>query len=349
MSPINRRNLLLASAGLAGSALFSACSGQPASPPGAGGTDGTPGTGTSSGTEAPATVDPIKVGYIPDRNGTLLIAVAEQEGLWAKHGLDAQTVEFTNGPLQIQALGTGDLDFGYIGFGALWLPMSGQAKVVAIQSRGLADRVIAQPGITSIADLVGKRVGVPEGTSGDILLGLALKENGMSANDIERLAMDAPTTISAFASKQIDAAGIWYPHVTTIQNQVPDLVELAKSQDFNDLAFLACQVAAPTITERPEILRKFQAVAKEAFDWVVAHDTEVNALVADFIDAPAETLEVESQYVEVFSSDEIVTMSTDGTIDAWLTGLNEVFVEQGKIETVAEVSSYWLAQEYAQA
>lgn len=42
-------------------------------------------------------------------------------------------------------------------------------------------------------------------------------------------------------------------------------------------------------------------------------------------------------------------MSTDGTIDAWLTGLNEVFVEQGKIETVAEVSSYWLAQEYAQA
>ena len=85
-----------------------------------------------------------------------LLAIAEDQGLWEEHGIDATTSSFTNGPLQIQALGTGDLDFGYIGPGAMWLPASGQAKVIAVNTLGGADRVIAQPGTDSLEDLAGK-------------------------------------------------------------------------------------------------------------------------------------------------------------------------------------------------
>ena len=69
----------------------------------------------------------VNFGYIADFNGTSLLAIAEDQGLWEKYGLDVTATSFTNGPLQIQALGTGDLDFGYIGPGAFWLPASGQA------------------------------------------------------------------------------------------------------------------------------------------------------------------------------------------------------------------------------
>ncbi len=75
------------------------------------------------------------------------------------------------------------IDFRYLGPGALWLPASGKAKIVAINTVGLADRVIAQPGITSIQQLRGKKVGVPEGTSGDMILQLALKKAGMQPTD----------------------------------------------------------------------------------------------------------------------------------------------------------------------
>ncbi len=329
MSTLNRRHVLLGTVGLASAAVLAAC-----------GND-------SSSSESGATK--IKVGYIEDGNGCMLVAVAKAQGLWAKHGLDVETVAFTSGPLQIQALGAGDLDFGYIGFGALWLPMSGQAKVVSINSRGLADRILGQPGITSVEDLRGKPVGVPEGTSGDILLGLALKQAGMTTADIERLAMDPATTISAFGSKQIEGAAIWYPHVATVKQQVPDLVEITKSADFNDLAFLAAQVAAPTITERADVLAKFQAVCKEAFTWAAANREETTKLLAEFLDIPEETIASEQEFVHVYSADEVISGSQDGTFEGFLTGLNQVFVEQEKIESVTPVTDYWLASEYEKA
>ncbi|MGW5188081.1 ABC transporter substrate-binding protein [Kribbella sp. NPDC004138] len=186
----------------------------------------------------------VKVGYIADGNGASTVAVADQQGVWAKHGLRARTSVFTSGPLAIQALGTGDVDFAYIGPGALWLPMSGKAKVVALVSLGQADRVIAQPGTASLRDLAGKPVGVPEGTSGDMLLNLALEKEGMTMSDIKRVVMDPPTAISAFISGQIQAAAIWYPHVATVAARKPDLVELVKSTVFPELAFPSALVAA---------------------------------------------------------------------------------------------------------
>jgi NitT/TauT family transport system substrate-binding protein len=75
---------------------------------------------------------------------------------------------------------------------------------------------------------------VPEGTSGDMILTLALQKAGMTNKDIQRVPMDASTIVSAFSSKQIDAAGFWYPAISTIKKTVPDLVELAKNDDFAD-------------------------------------------------------------------------------------------------------------------
>ena len=86
----------------------------------------------------------VNFGYIPDFNGTSLLAIAEDQGLLGEvRPRTSRPPSFTNGPLQIQALGTGDLDFGYIGPGAFWLPASGQAKIVAINTLGQADRVVA--------------------------------------------------------------------------------------------------------------------------------------------------------------------------------------------------------------
>ena len=183
----------------------------------------------------------VTFGYIGDYNGTSLLAIADDQGLWEKHGLEVDAKVFTNGPLQIQALGTGDLDFGYIGPGAFWMPASGQAKIVAINTLGNADRVIAQDrGSRPIEQLRGKTVAVPEGTSGDMILTLALANAGMTKQDVKVVNMDPSTIVSAFASKQVDAAGFWYPAIETIKDQVPELSELAKNSDFES------QMAFPT-------------------------------------------------------------------------------------------------------
>src|SRR5699024_5035435 len=122
----------------------------------------------------------ITYGYIPDFNGASLLAIAEDQGLWEENGLTANLQTFTNGQLYVHALGPGHQVFGHVGPCAMWLPASGQSKVITVNGVGQADRVIAQPDIESIHHLDGKQVATPEATSGDMIVQLALQEAGMS-------------------------------------------------------------------------------------------------------------------------------------------------------------------------
>ncbi|MFF2389452.1 aliphatic sulfonate ABC transporter substrate-binding protein [Agromyces sp. NPDC058104] len=304
-----------------------------------------------SGSGAPAELEHVRFGYIADFNGASLLAIADDQGLWEKHGIDVETPVFTNGPLQIQALGTDDLDFGYIGPGAMWLPASGQAKVAAINSLGNADRVIAQAGITSIEELKGKKVAVPEGTSGDMILTMALREAGMTIDDVEKVAMDPATVVSAFASKQVDAAGIWYPLIDTIQEQVPDLEILAENEDFIDeVAFPSAFVASPSfVDEQPEATAKVLAVLREAMDYRVENLDETIELTSKMLKIEAEALAVEAENAKYMTAAEVDALTDDGTVVTWLSALNEYFVTAGKVTDPLDPAEYSLGEQFVEA
>ncbi len=297
------------------------------------------GGGSGEGGE---TID-VMFGYIGDFNGTSLLAVAEQEGIWEKHGLDVTPKVFTNGPLQIQALGTGDLDFGYIGPGAMWLPASGQAKVVAINTLGEADRVVAQAGITSMQDLRGKTVAVPEGTSGDMILTLALEKAGMTVDDIERVPMEPAAIVAALSSKQVDAAGFWYPALATVKQQVPDLVELAQNTDFEDtVAFPTAFVAGnDVVANEAEKTTRVLAALREAMQYRTDQPGPTIEATAAMLGIEAAQVEADAGNVQVLSVAELDQLTTDGTVQKWLAGMNEYFVAAGKLDAPVEPSQYY--------
>ncbi|WP_214415454.1 aliphatic sulfonate ABC transporter substrate-binding protein [Sphaerisporangium fuscum] len=287
----------------------------------------------------------VDFGYIGDFNGASLLAVADSQGLWKKHGLDVKTSVFTNGPLQIQALGTGDLDFGYIGPGAMWLPASGKAKVVALNTLGNADRVIAQAGTKTMADLKGKTVGVPEGTSGDMILTLALKKAGLTKQDVKIVPMDASTIVSAFTSKQIDAAGFWYPAIGTIKKTVPDLVELAKNEDFADtVSFPTAFVAGNDVVakDRPKA-EKVVAALREAIQYRSDHLDETIAATATMLKLPVDQVKADAANSKVLSLSDLDGYTKDGTIDKWLSGMNDYFAGAGKLTGAVDPKTYYTA------
>src|SRR5699024_5434338 len=296
------------------------------------------GAGGGSGTTE------VTYGYIPDFNGASLLAIADEQGLWEENGLKADLQTFTNGPLQIQALGTGDLDFGYIGPGAMWLPASGKAKVLTVNGVGQADRVIAQPGISSIEDLAGKKVGIPEGTSGDMIVQLALEAAGMSLDDIEKVAMDPATVVSAFSSAQVEAAGIWYPMIDNIKQQVPDLVELAQNSDFADvMQFPNVMVTGAEYPEKnEETTLAVLKVLRSAMDHRVDDLDGTIELVAKMTDSDAEAVAGDAANGEYYKAADLDALVEDGTIETWLTAMNEYFEKNGKIEgeTVAPADFY---------
>jgi NitT/TauT family transport system substrate-binding protein len=292
----------------------------------------------------------VTFGYIGDYNGTSLLAVANDQKLWAKHGVEVSTKVFTNGPLQVTALNAGDLDFGYIGPGAVWLPASGKAKIVSINSLGNADRVVAQAGITDLSQLKGKKVGVPEGTSGDMILTLALKKAGLSNSDIQRVPMDPATIVSAFSSGQIDAAGIWYPLLNSIKAKKPGLVELAKNGDFADtVSFPTAFVASNEVAAKTDETTKVVQVLREAMDYRAQHVDETVKLTAKMLNQPEEAVKADAANSQMLDSKTLDGYTTDGTVDKWLKGMGDYFVGAGKLPSNPDPKSYYLGDVFTKA
>lgn len=331
---LSRRSLLAASLGAATAGLV--------------GCSSSTSTGASSGALPVAN---ITFGYIGDFNGTSLLAIAEAKGMWAEQSIKATTKVFTNGPLQITALGTGDLQYGYIGPGAFWLPASGQAKIIALNTLGIADRVLAQPGITSMEQLKGKKVGVPEGTSGDMILTLALKKAGMTKADIQVTPMDASTVVAAFSSKAIDGAGIWYPNVATIKKSVPDLVELAKNQDFvTDVAFPSAFVAGnKVVTEQKDVTIRVLKVLRKAMQFRKDNLPETIQLTAKMLKLEESAVKADTEYCQLFSGSEWDAKIADGTTTSWLKGMGDYFMTAKKITTNPAPSEWFLSDLFTSA
>ncbi|NKQ51858.1 aliphatic sulfonate ABC transporter substrate-binding protein [Amycolatopsis sp. K13G38] len=302
------------------------------------------GSGSSSGEE-------VRFGYIGDYNGTSLLAIANDQGLWAKYGLKADTKVFTNGPLQIQALGSGDLDFGYIGPGAMWLPASGQAKVVALNTLGNSDRVITQAGTTGLAGLRGKTIGVPQGTSGEMILTLALQQAGLTKNDVKIVPMDASTIVSAFSSKKIDAAGFWYPAIATIKKQVPDLVELAKDSDFaSQLQFPTAFVAGnDVVTKQQDKARKVVSVLRDAMKYRSANPEQAVKLTAKMLKTDEGTVAADAANNQVLNVDDLDRMTQDGTIDGWLSKMDQYFTASGQLKQSVGPKTYYTGDLFTSA
>jgi NitT/TauT family transport system substrate-binding protein len=292
--------------------------------------------------------DTIRMGYIADYFGTSMVAIATEQDLWKKHGLTAKLSIFTNGPIQVQALGAGSLDFAYIGPGALWLPASGHAKVIAVNALGYTDRVIAQPGIKTMADLKGKKVGIPEGTSGDMLLRLALKKHGMTLSDIQPIKMDPSTIVTAFASGQVDAAGIWYPFVDVIRQRVKGLNELSSNEEFfPEVAFPSSFIVSNTVAGNTKLIAKVVAVIKDATDYRRANREKAVEITAKFLGVPKEPLDAESKLARLPSSDELEKLTTEGKVAAWFDTLADLYVQFGKIKNQIPASEFYLGSIYA--
>ena len=308
-------------------------------------------TATAAASRARAASNRISMGYIADYQNASLPAIAADQKMWQAEGLVPDVKVFTNGPIQIQAMGAGSLDFGAIGPGALWLPASGRTKVVAVNLLTFSDRVIAQPQFKSLQALKGKKIGVPEGTSGEMILRLALAKAGMSPGDVDIVPMDPSTIVAAFASKQIDGAGIWYPLIDVIKRRIPNLNELSKDEDFYPgTSFTNVFIARnDTMQSNPELVTRFVRVLKKAMDYRAANFDRSVELSATFLGVPRDAVMTIAKTVKLLTSQELVQLTENGTVDGWFKNFNTMFQSFGKLPHPLPPSQYYEGKLFAAA
>jgi NitT/TauT family transport system substrate-binding protein len=299
---------------------------------------------SESAAPTPLTPMKIRVGYIPNANSSAMVAVATDQGLWAKYGLEPELSSFTNGPTQITALLAGDLDAGVIGPGAHWLPASGKATIIANEGIGWFEAILVQPdkGIATVEDLKGKSVGVPEGTSGDMVLQLALEKAGLTDADITKVNMDPDAIVPAFVAGQIDAAALWYPQLTEMQNRVKGSKILIGDKDFFPQMTLPGSFVASNdvIAKNPELIKRLDEVIQDFSDFAVANYDQTIAIAAKFSGEPMDLATDEAKYAQFFSSEQLTKYNNDGTIKGWLLGMENLFLKFGKLDKVVDPSTF---------
>lgn len=100
------------------------------------------------------------------------------------------------------------VDAAVVGLDELLLLEEGEAQPLAVlvvgTSRG-ADAILARPGISSVSDLRGRRVGVELHSSSDYLLTSCLQKQGMTSSDVQVVPLNLAETESAYLEKDIDA------------------------------------------------------------------------------------------------------------------------------------------------
>ncbi|SCX18648.1 ABC transporter substrate-binding protein [Mycolicibacterium fluoranthenivorans] len=126
---------------------------------------------------------------------------------------------FDYGPPLVQATATGDIDLGYVGTVP---PITGAAKqfgfkIVATQHGAdltkAAENIIVPKDspIQTLADLKGKKIAIPQGSSAHGLALLALKSVGLTPKDVELVYLSPAAGATAFNTGKVDAWSIWNP------------------------------------------------------------------------------------------------------------------------------------------
>ena len=111
---------------------------------------------------AASAAERVKIGTASITASTLPLWIAEEQGIFKKHGVEAQTVLIRGGPTMLASLVAGDVQVSFTtGVPFLGAAAQGnQFKMLSCISDKNSWKLIAQPDIKKADDLRGKRIGV---------------------------------------------------------------------------------------------------------------------------------------------------------------------------------------------
>jgi ABC-type nitrate/sulfonate/bicarbonate transport system substrate-binding protein len=126
----------------------------------------------------------IVIAYVAASEQMIIPTVAQETGIFRKHGLDAQVVLVSGSPRNVQSLIAGNFDYTMAGVTPLVRArLSGADPVILAAIANYSNqKIIIAPHVTArkVEDLRGKIVGVTQyGSEGDTFLRIALRNAGL--------------------------------------------------------------------------------------------------------------------------------------------------------------------------
>ncbi len=228
---------------------------------------------------AAAVAEPLKIGY-SDWPGWVAWEVAIEKGWFAEAGVEVE-FEWFDYVASMDAFAAGKLDAVAMTNGDTLVTGATGAQGVMILVNDYSngnDMVVAQPGITSTADLKGKKIGVEVGFVGHLLLLDALEKAGLAEADVELVNVPTNETPQVLASGDVSAIVAWQPNSGQALQQVPGSTAVASSADAPGLIYDVLAVSPSSLATRRDDWTKVAEVWYRVVDYVTDDATSADAL-----------------------------------------------------------------------
>jgi len=208
--------------------------------------------------------------------------IAQEQGLFKKVGLDAELKGYGSGKDAADALRAGTVDVAmaseYVvasrSFAEPDLRILG--SVAFYRNKGVVGR--RDRGISSPADLKGKRVGLTSPSGAEYSLTVFLALYGLTVQDVKVVKLSPPQIVEAIRKGDIDAAITWDPHVRAIETALgPNGISF--QGDGLDVYLLLVTRQEVASASSKAIARLLRALIL-AEEWTRAHPEEAKGLIA---------------------------------------------------------------------
>jgi NitT/TauT family transport system substrate-binding protein len=212
---------------------------------------------------------PLKIAY-SDWPGWVAWDVAVQKGWFKEAGVNVEFVWFEYVP-SMDAYAAGKVDAVCMTNGdALVTGANGKpSKGILLNDYSNGnDMVVGRPGIKSIKDLKGKKIGVEVGFVDHLLLLKGLEANGLQEKDVLLVNMPTSQTPQALASGSVAAIAAWQPNSGQALKEVPGSKAVFTSADAPGIIYDLLYVSAESLAKRREDWKKVVKVWFKVADYL---------------------------------------------------------------------------------
>jgi NitT/TauT family transport system substrate-binding protein len=230
----------------------------------------------TAATEAAA---PLKIGY-SDWPGWVAWQVAIDKGWFKEAGVDVK-FDWFDYSASMDAFTAGKIDGVTLTNGDALVVASGGAKntmILATDYSNGNDMIVAKPGIKSLKDLKGKKIGLESGFVEHLLLLNGLEKAGLKESDVTIVDTKTNETPQALASGDLAAIAAWQPNSGEAMKRVPGAKPIYTSANEPGLIFDVLTVSPASLSSRKEDWAKVVKVWGKVVTYINDPKTQPDAV-----------------------------------------------------------------------
>ena len=198
------------------------------------------------------------------------VELAAQLGYFEKHGVEVKLIRFSVYSDSIEALIDGKVDAGMhtLDDAIRYYAGGRDVRVVLLTDYSFGnDGLVARPGIDSLTDLRGTRIGVETETVGHLSLLKILEAGKLAENDVTIVNIPTWEIEQSMLNGIVDAGVTWEPYLTRTARETGGKV-LITSREYPETIITTMTFDAAIVKRRPKDVQNIVAAYFDAVDYI---------------------------------------------------------------------------------